>query len=94
MVSDFTSVTYSQCIAGFSHDSNRYRGERIKNFASNVKQTEQEKNVLGLTFSDFVCDQFSDRCQSSTEFLKTINYESIASGISSELLSQTLHVNI
>ena len=82
MVTDVTSVSYSLCMVGFINVSKGYRGERIKYFTYDVKkekkETEQGK-VLGSTFNDFVSNQFSGRCKSSIEFLKTINYKSIDS---------------
>ena len=72
MITDFTSVF-----------SNVYQGEINKYFSNDVKREKtnetNKENVLGSTFSDFVSDQFGVRCNSSIQFLKTINYKSIAS---------------
>ena len=42
MVTDFTSVSYSQSMVRFIHDSKGYRGERIKYSASDVKRKKEK----------------------------------------------------
>ena len=55
-------------------------------------------NVLRVTFSDFVSDQFRGRCKFSIEFLKTIitrlSTAQTKVTMNSELLSQTFEVSI